>query len=101
MRSMVRDQVARSGQVLREWQIGKDETRLIVHDGDHIVEYRVWSTPGAAHYELLYAINTAVGQCYEGFGRTPLACERVAQIAEMRQYVEQSLRPAGAAAALP
>jgi hypothetical protein len=101
LRGMVRDHVAQRGQVLREWQLGNEE-RMIVREGNRVVEYRILSSQvgisSSAHAEILYAVDTVIGECYTGFtGHTPLPCDRVARDPDMRPYAEQAIGPTSTA----
>ncbi len=101
LRGMVRDHVAQRGQVLREWSVG-DEERMIVREGNRVVEYRILSSQvgisSSAPAEILFAVDTVIGECYTGFtGHTPLPCDRVARDPDMRPYAEQAMAPPPAA----
>ncbi len=98
LRNMVRDAVSQKGQVLREWKSSDNEDRMIVHEGNRINEYRIYSVQvglsSAAQAELVYSVDTVTELCYGGPSQTTIPCANLKRDPDMAQYV-----PGGTSAA--
>jgi hypothetical protein len=89
-RTEMRNTLSERGQVVREWYPSPDEDRLIVKEGDRLIEYRISNTPqGRARAEPVYAVDVVTHGCYTGPMMDVLDCERLRGDAEMARFLPQ------------
>lgn len=91
-RSMLIEAMKSRGDVVKEYDEGKDHY-MIIKEGQRVIKYRLydWSTglDGGTQAEVIYTVDIHAQACFTGQGgQTPIDCEKIKKDPDIGSYIK-------------
>ncbi len=88
LRDELRSELSWRGQVLHDRRVAADDERLVVREGDRVVEYRIFGTETTSvGSTVMYAIDTVTELCFAGESEQPVSCAALARDPDLHAYL--------------